>query len=743
MAFRSRKILRPSSAASSGTVFVAPAAADLRVGTTLARPLSAGLRFASSVCQVGELATRGIFPADVDHQSHLSHDDVDLWYDAKCVDQKAPPNAERRERFHALMSEQCVGNALVSRQSGLGKFAVAAICRTLTRNPHITHLDLSGNDVGPDGARSIAELLLQNETIVVLRLQAANLGTGVSVLAHALRHNNTLTALDLSGITGIHRNCIWGGAAAALAESVSANAVLAHLNLAHTGLQRNAAAVVNSAAESLSLTSLNLSGNHLTDDACSALRQLFRTGKSSLEALDLSANSLTGTGLVRLCNGLCADNVTAQALLTLDLAHNNLDGTVLGELGRVMRQGNLKRLTLSHNRLCDMGADPDGFRYAPSAAGLEGIFDAMAQAENCVLESFVAESCGISLLPDNLVAALAETESLEVLALGDNTFGDVGAGLIARGLARNQSLKKLTLHQCRIGEAGAAAICPAVQAHEALERLTFVQGARLDLVTSGVTDAVAANTSLTSVDFTNEALAVVHSRLKHNAAARVKRQGPELSKARRQGHANEHQLSQTKDSIRECITQREKMSDALRQAKDAHKAVVAAHRAETQDLQEQLDRHLGMVESLSLETRAVEDALFSKRRGMENAKDKVQSKVDGETQARLQLLEQAVKVWQGHIAACPESTVAPPAHHKPKARLPEELVDKEIVALKKELRDIEAETASYRATAELYQKREVELQERIARGGAPLFPEKEKKKKGGKAGKGGKVKKKK
>lgn len=631
----------------------------------LARPLSAGLQMAAAIADFDELAERNLWNVDADSASWISHEAVDGLYDAKCRDQNYAPIAERRVRFHALMAEACRGQWFVLRQAGLGLHSTMAICSMLWDNAHITHLDLSGNSIGAEGAKYLSQLLQVNDTLVVLRLQSANLGDGTTTIANALKANNTLTALDLSGIGGIHRNTIWGASAAALAEMVEWNQVLAYINVASCGLQKATTSIVMAAVNSGSLTALNVSSNHSTDDVGRAVEALLSEGRAALARLELSHNSITAKGMDRIASGLLSRNITAQALRHLDLSHNNINGSQMETLGAALRDSSLEELILASNPLTEVGFDPDGFRLPNSCAGLQHLFAGLG-TDASSLKVLDLSFCGIAELPENVPSALGHTTSLERLDLHENGFGDGGAALLGAGLQRNTTLTTFNMAQCKVTTQGMTAVAAGIRTHVKLERLKCQQGSRLDFYASGLVEAVNASGSLLQADFPKDPQRAVAAKLEHNKAQVLKMAEPQLAEARRTAYIQQRSLDQAKDMITSEVKSRDKLTEQSKLRRDRQKAQMAIFKAELQELLEAKERQQHVVDTMEVELNATEESMREERRVKGLAVSTLRTKLEREQAAKADAITAIIRAVAEHRRRCPDTTVQVPKRYSKK-----------------------------------------------------------------------------
>jgi Ran GTPase-activating protein (RanGAP) involved in mRNA processing and transport len=632
----------------------------------LARPIPPGLQIAAAIASFSELAERRIWaPASTNDISFLSHDDVDALYDARCRDQHSSSNAERRCRFHALMSEACKGSWYVLRQAGLGPESVGSIAKMLAENERITHLDLSGNNVGPVGARALAALMQTNDTICVLRLQSANLGEGSRLLAHALRQNSTLTALDLSGISGVHRNCVWGPAVTAMAELLSNTRVLAYVNFGTCGLQKGTADIVAGAARAASLTYLGLAGNHAGDESCKALQQFLSEGHSDLTTLDLQQNAIGPRGLRCIGAGLRSGGKPANALTSLDLSDNAITGVGLADFAESWCDASaLTAVTLDRNHLCAMGLDQDGFRLPDSPSGVMAIFRVLA-SDRCHVTKVVLSHCSIRSVPETTLTASLGSPHCKVtyLDVSENPFGDAGLLTLGRAVAENHTLVTLKCTRCEASTAGLETLAAALRIHPALEHVFLMQGGNIDYDVHVVPAAVVAP-ALLSIDVPKLQQPTVAPRLEANKAAKLRKAGPQLVETRRATYLQQRSIDQTRELITAEVKARDRLTEVSRHRRERQKALMASFKSELAEVTEVFQRQQHDVSTRELELRAQEETIDDKRRAMEATLARLKMGLERQQQLRHEACTACVKMLSSHYALHPPSTVVPPVFVK-------------------------------------------------------------------------------
>jgi hypothetical protein len=91
--------------------------------------------------------------------------------------------------------------SLYLRSNNIGAEGALSLAAALHNNATLTSLDLADNNIGAEGARSLAAALGNNATLTSLSLRSNSLGhEGARSLAAALKINAMLTSLDLRWI---------------------------------------------------------------------------------------------------------------------------------------------------------------------------------------------------------------------------------------------------------------------------------------------------------------------------------------------------------------------------------------------------------------------------------------------------------------------------------------------------------------------------------------------------------------
>ena len=226
---------------------------------------------------------------------------------------------------------------------GLTCIEFSALAEVIKHNSTITQLDLSFSDLGFADCTPLAEAIKHNSSITELDLTCNELGTGdFTALAEAIKRNSTITQLDLS------ENELGTSDFTALAEAIKHNSTIRQLNLSANELGTGDCTALAEAIEHNStITQLNLSDNELGTGDFTALAEAIKHN-STITQLNLSLNEL-GTGG---CAALAKAIEHNSTITRLNLALNELgtgDCTALAKA--IQHNSTITQLNLSDNEL--------------------------------------------------------------------------------------------------------------------------------------------------------------------------------------------------------------------------------------------------------------------------------------------------------------------------------------------------------------------------------------------------------
>jgi Ran GTPase-activating protein (RanGAP) involved in mRNA processing and transport len=171
----------------------------------------------------------------------------------------------------ALSSGSAVLTSLDVGDNRLGEEAALGIVKVARQHDKMTFLGLAVCEIGPAGAKEIAEYVSVTAVLKSLDLSAnAIKDEGAIALAEGLKHNKSLTHLNLSARNGVFLSngfCITEKGAAAIADMLKVNAVLTTLDLSFNKIGTDGAVAIADALKSgmTVLTNLNLLHNNISN----------------------------------------------------------------------------------------------------------------------------------------------------------------------------------------------------------------------------------------------------------------------------------------------------------------------------------------------------------------------------------------------------------------------------------------------------------------------------------------------
>ena len=209
---------------------------------------------------------------------------------------------------------------LTAKDVGVGPRLALALAEALTTAPALRSLNLSSNGVGRGAAAFADALRMTNCNLASLNLRDNALGAaGVAELAEALRHNSSLTELDLSANPG----CGSAGAVA-LGAALVRNETLRSLNLGGCALGDDGAiALAQGLAGARGLRRLSLFTNAISDSGAAELAR--GAARGELTELELRGNPAIGAAGVRACAEAAAANPKLKAV-HLDVCSGGVAG---------------------------------------------------------------------------------------------------------------------------------------------------------------------------------------------------------------------------------------------------------------------------------------------------------------------------------------------------------------------------------------------------------------------------------
>ena len=297
--------------------------------------------------------------------------------------------------------------------NGIGTEGITALCEALKCNDTLTMLSLASNSLGDDGATVLAEYLKTDQKITTLNLNACSIGDeGAKALAEALKTNTTITSLEMNN------NVVDYEGSGALAQAFAQNSTV---------------------------ELLALSGNYVGALGASALGAAFKEN-TGLRSLQLNGNDIGNEGCIKLCEGLAA---RSKKISNLDLGNNSIGPDAGPALRDYLKDDDsLTHLNLYMNELANDGC----------AAIAEALKD------NKKIESLDIGGNNIGAFgAEKLAEALRDNGALETLELGYNPIGVPGGKALAETVKFHGKLNTMRMGWCKIGKEGGYAFADAIK----------------------------------------------------------------------------------------------------------------------------------------------------------------------------------------------------------------------------------------------------------------------------------------
>eukprot|EP00756_Hemistasia_phaeocysticola_P023898 Hpha_TRINITY_DN15917_c5_g12::TRINITY_DN15917_c5_g12_i1::g.74911::m.74911 len=352
---------------------------------------------------------------------------------------------EQRTFDEALESGLSVETDFIFRRMRAGLQCAGTLSRLLPRF-NITKLDLQQNLVRDAGCEALSTLLRESGTITYLDLSANDIGPqGAAALAEALPSAKRLQTLLLgSDPDQLQANRIDSLSGALLTDAVR---------------------------KGRTLTALDLRRNPLGEEGQAAFRHLVDVLEkgSALQILRLQGTGLDTEVATEMARALASNSVIAE----LGLGGNDLGPSVGAALGASLEERMNKSLRIGLRmldlrdsmRLSDKGAEPLFRSLGAASAPKQPLPDHQLQV-------LVLRGCQVT---DRACSALAEAlrdgAALRQIDFSNNLISSAGCMSLAQALQDNEFLQVLNLSKNKVCDEGAAALASCIESGSALRVL--------------------------------------------------------------------------------------------------------------------------------------------------------------------------------------------------------------------------------------------------------------------------------
>ncbi len=198
---------------------------------------------------------------------------------------------------------------------------VQILCSALRQNWSVVVLNLEGNGITNDGADAVAEYVHNNETLTYINLTDNEISAaGTIQIAKALMGNSVMSHLLLS------QNKIGNEGTVALSDILQhENCGLVHLEVNSCGMSffifsnvlgisdEGAVSLAIALTQNVSLLSLRLYNNHLSEDAGKALSELL-IRNNTIVSIDIKGNQIDHSTYLKIKKTLKRNKVTKMQI---------------------------------------------------------------------------------------------------------------------------------------------------------------------------------------------------------------------------------------------------------------------------------------------------------------------------------------------------------------------------------------------------------------------------------------------
>jgi len=363
---------------------------------------------------------------------------------------------------------------------GFRKEHITDIVWILKSTKLVTQLDLTGNKIGDEGAKALAEVLKTKVVLNEINLGKNNIGNeGAKGIGEALAVNTTLACLDLRD------NRVGNEGIKAISRALKVNKTLIQLDMRSNKVGCEGITAISEVLKTNNkLEKLNLSGNKVGVEGAKAISELLKIN-TTLTKLGLLETNLGVEGITIITEGLKFN----KTISILEIGSNKIGDEGTKTIAGLLKTNNeITQLNLWNDNI-----GVEGAKYISEALKVNNILIQLEMNGNKI----GAE--GVRFISE----ALKSNKRLIKLSLTENKIGVQGVKYIVEVLKINTTLKRLELHGNNIGDEGVLVLCEVLRSNTSLTHLNLrnnniePEGARL------IGEMLKVNRSLLQLELSN------------------------------------------------------------------------------------------------------------------------------------------------------------------------------------------------------------------------------------------------
>ena len=469
--------------------------------------------------------------------------DLKKIYERKCVDTKNDFNPNQLNYFIDKFNKKCKKKVFNMEDQNIGPNAALEIAELLVNNEHFIHLNLSKNSIGDYGARCIAGALRENTTIIHLDLSNNAIGhEGAAEIFEMLVENENIVSLKLNSVEGLNRNRIDVRGMRHITHCLQQNQVLQFLDLSGSSITTEGLAYLAEGLEvNKSLASLNISDNELGPKCQPLIKPLM---VCNLIELDISNNKLGDTGLQLLINIFQQTSGTYSRLQTLNIGKNNITSFGATKIFDILSKNlTVKKLIMDENNL--------------TGRGISSIVSLLF--ENSTLNHLSFYDCCLNYEgADALGTGLSRNFHINTLILGKNPLKDEGVKLLIAGIKDNSTITTLDLSGCKIQDEGAKLIAELITNNHVITKIDLKDNCIYDDGGLALVNAVRLNKRVTKLNLERNSMSYKYVQ---DIQRTIKSHGTELTRLAAASFVQEMEYLKEFENQKYAVAQEGKIFD--------------------------------------------------------------------------------------------------------------------------------------------------------------------------------------